>query len=479
MTPPETQPSHRGRDVPEDRELFRKIPKVDELLGHERMVALAEISPLKIVKECIREVLDSLRQAIAAGSAGEAALELDAIIESVAALVQERDAPFLVPVVNGTGVIVHTNLGRSILAGEALDTLLAINRGYCNLEYDLEEGVRGSRYVHAQELLCELTGADAALVVNNNAAAVLLALSTLAAGREVVVSRGELVEIGGSFRIPDVMARSGAILREVGCTNRTHLRDYEAAIGDLTAAFMKVHTSNYRMEGFVHSVSAKEMADLAHAHNLIALEDLGSGCLIDLRKYGLKDEPTAQEALAAGLDVVSFSGDKLLGGPQAGIILGRADLVAEMQKNPLTRALRVDKLCLAALEATLRLYRDERKAAEAIPTLRAIAAPLDELKRRATRLRNLLRRTMPEGAEVTLMDGFSRVGGGSLPEQGLATKLLALKFEGLSAAALEGRFRANSPPIIGRIERDVFLLDIRTILDDDFKVIARCFAAIG
>ncbi len=461
------------------KELYRKIPKVDELLLDERVKGLAEIYPPSLIKEAIREELDALRDSISRQTLDERDLSIDAVVERVEARVAERDAPTLVPVVNGTGIIVHTNLGRSLLSREALDRLLTINRGYCNLEYDLGEGRRGSRYVHAEELLCELTGAEGALVVNNNAAAVLLVLSTLARGREVVVSRGELVEIGGSFRIPDVMARSGALLREVGCTNRTHIGDYEAAIGDLTAAFMKVHTSNYRMMGFVSSVSAKDVADLAHAHNLVAIEDLGSGCLLDLRKYGLKDEPTAKESLAAGLDVVCFSGDKLLGGPQAGIILGRSDLVAEMGKNPLARALRVDKLCLAALEATLRLYRDEKSAVRSIPTLRAIAAPLDELKRRARRLRNLLRRNRPERGDVKLMHGFSQVGGGALPEQGLATQVLALTYEGLSAQALETFFRGFSPPIIGRIEHDVFLLDIRTILDDDFKVIAQCFASLG
>ena len=330
------------------------------------------------------------------------------------------------PVVNATGIVIHTNLGRSLLPEEALARLQTVCRGYSNLEYDLQSGERGSRHVHAEAILRELTGAQAALVVNNNAGAVFLILNTLARGREVVVSRGQLVEIGGSFRIPDVMSSSGAILREVGTTNRTHLKDYVSAITDQTALLMKVHTSNYRIVGFTKEVPLNELATLGRERGLPVVEDLGSGCFINLTQFGLHGEITVQETVRAGADLVTFSGDKLLGGPQAGIIVGRKDLIERCRKNPITRALRVDKMTLAALDATLRLYRDERQALEKIPTLTMIALSPEELNGRAKQLASAIQGADRKAAlRVEVRRSFSQVGGGSLPAQDLPTFVVA------------------------------------------------------
>jgi L-seryl-tRNA(Ser) seleniumtransferase len=375
-------------------------------------------------------------------------------------------------VVNGTGIIVHTNLGRSLLCQDALDRLQLVGSGYSNLEYDLAAGTRGSRYVHAEAVLCEITGAEGALVVNNNAGAVVLVLNTLAQGREVVVSRGQLVEIGGSFRIPEIMARSGAILREVGCTNRTHLNDYETAIGPETALLLDVHASNYQIIGFTAEVSLKELVELGRKHEVAVMQDLGSGCFVDVTRFGLQGEPLVQDSVRSGADVITFSGDKLLGGTQAGIILGRKELIAQLRRNPLTRALRVDKLTLAALEATLRLYRDEDTAIQAIPTLKMIATDLKTLENRARVLVEALRANIPESIGVGVMDGFSMVGGGALPVQNLPTKLVAISSKEMSAARLEARFRGYATPIIGRVEQELFLLDVRTLQPGDEKIIA-------
>jgi L-seryl-tRNA(Ser) seleniumtransferase len=309
------------------------------------------------------------------------------------------------------------------------------------------------------------------MAVNNNAAAVLLCLDTLARGKEAVVSRGELVEIGGSFRIPDVMARSGALLREVGTTNRTHLRDYESAIGDATGLLMKVHTSNYSVVGFTKAVTGRELADLGRARGIPVMEDLGSGSLIDLSAYGMTREPTVQEAVAAGIDVVTFSGDKLLGGPQAGLIVGKKAILAAVRKNPLTRALRIDKMTLAALEATLRLYRDPRKAVEAVPTLRRLTAPLAEIAHRAERFAEMAAAEAPPGLNIRMLDRASRVGGGALPLQELPTRCAGIEIDGISANGIERRMRGHVPPVLGRIEDDCFVLDFRTVRDDELDII--------
>ena len=370
------------------QELLRRIPSVDELLQTERLQATVTTHPRKLLVESIRQVLDAKRKRIMAGDdqLDQVDLRPSHLVELILDRLETLSQYTLRPVVNGTGIIVHTNLGRSLLPADAIERLQLLCRRYNNLEYEVSQGRRGSRYVHAESILCEITGAEAALVVNNNAAAVLLVLNTLAQNREVIVSRGQLVEIGGSFRIPDVMASSGAILREVGCTNRTHAKDYEAAIGEQTALIMRVHNSNYRIIGFTAEVSLEELVKIGRKHGLPVAEDLGSGSFLDLSRFGLQREPTAQEAVKAGADVVTFSGDKLLGGPQAGIILGRKHFVEQFKKNPLTRALRVDKMTLATLEATLRCYRDESQALQHIPTLKMISLSLPQLEERAKEL---------------------------------------------------------------------------------------------
>jgi L-seryl-tRNA(Ser) seleniumtransferase len=359
-----------------------------------------------------------------------------------------------------------------------LDRLQLIGSGYSNLEYDLEAGKRGSRYVHAEAILCEITGAEAALVVNNNAGAVVLVLNTLAQGKEVVVSRGQLVEIGGSFRIPDIMSRSGARLREVGCTNRTHLSDYEGAIGPETALLLDVHASNYQIVGFTAEVGLEELVELGGKHEVPVMEDLGSGCFVDVTPFGLQGEPLVQDTVRSGADVITFSGDKLLGGTQAGIILGKREFIAKLRRNPLTRALRVDKLTLAALEATLRLYRDEDTAIQAIPTLNMIATDIKTLEDRARGLVEALRANIPESIVVTTMDGSSMVGGGALPTQTLPTKLVAISSKEASAARLEAYFRGCVPPIIGRVEQELFLLDVRTLQPGDEEAIVAAAAKL-
>jgi len=455
------------------QDLLRRLPAVDELLRHPLIVEAMGTSPRPLVVRAVRNVLDRIRHAIMNDQASgdsrlpdEAALVQEILVEAegLAAYTLQR-------VVNGTGIIVHTNLGRSLLCQEALERLQLIGSGYSNLEYDLEVGSRGSRYVHAEAILREITGAEGALVVNNNAGAVLLVLNTLAQGREVVVSRGQLVEIGGSFRIPDVMTRSGARLREVGCTNRTHLDDYRAAICPETALLLKVHASNYQIIGFTAEVDLATLVALGRAQGLPVMEDLGSGCFVDLSRFGLRGEPVVQHSLRSGVDVITFSGDKLLGGPQAGIILGRKEIIERLRKNPLARALRVDKFTLAALEATLRLYRDEETAVRAIPTLRMIALDVETLTTRAQGLADQIQAAVGSGVEVAVVDGASQVGGGALPVQNLPSKLVALTSRSLSAARLETIFRGNQPPIIGRVEQGRFLLDLRTLQPGDDEVI--------
>ena len=456
------------------QDLLRRLPAVDELLRQPVIAEAVGTFPRSLVVRAVRNVLDRIRRAILSDqSSGVSRLDEAALIQEILAEAERLAAYTLQRVVNGTGIIVHTNLGRSLLCQEALERLQLIGSGYSNLEYDLEAGSRGSRYVHAEAILREITGAEGALVVNNNAGAVLLVLNTLAQGREVVVSRGELVEIGGSFRIPDVMTRSGARLREVGCTNRTHLEDYRAAIGPETALLLKVHASNYQISGFTAEVDLATLVALGRAHNLPVMDDLGSGCFVDLSRFGLRGEPLVQDSVRSGADVITFSGDKLLGGPQAGIILGRKEIVERLRKSPLTRALRVDKFTLAALEATLRLYRDEETAVRAIPTLRMIAIEVEILATRAQSLADRIRMAVGSGAEVAVVDGASQVGGGALPVQTLPSKLVALTSRRLSAARLEANFRGDQPPIIGRVEQERFLLDVRTLqLGDDEVIVA-------
>ena len=420
----------------------------------------------------IRELLAEKRKKILSGH--EPDLDLPSLWREVEMKLENKEAYHLRRVINGTGVVIHTNLGRSLLAEQALEQIQTTARFYSNLEFDLEAGQRGSRYSHVEDLLIELTGAEAALVVNNNAAAVLLSLDTLAKGKEVIVSRGQLVEIGGSFRIPEVMTRSGAFLREVGTTNKTHLRDYEAVLTEQTALLLKVHTSNYRIVGFTAEVPLEDLVALGQRHNIPVMEDLGSGSFIDVSKFGLEKEPTVVEVIRAGADVVTFSGDKLLGGPQAGIIVGRKNYIQALRSNPLNRALRIDKLTLAALEATLKLYRNEEQALRDIPTLARLSISLRDLQERAKSLLRLLKKNLVSGMNITIIPTTSQVGGGALPLSYMNSYALSFSSGRESISELENKFRSFSPPIIGRIEKERFLLDVRTLQKEDFPHIARC-----
>jgi L-seryl-tRNA(Ser) seleniumtransferase len=447
------------------------IPNVDRILAEPEMVQLENLYPRGIILEAVRRGLDHLRQRImtAQGPADldESIFSFENLLPHFMEEIQNQINPKLKRVINATGVVIHTNLGRSLLHEGAIEHISQVSRHYSNLEFDLKGGKRGSRYSHVEEILCRLTGAEAALVVNNNAAAILLVLNTLADGKEVIVSRGQLVEIGGAFRIPDVMKRSGAILKEVGTTNRSHLSDYEGAIDEDTALILKVHTSNFRIVGFTSDVALEELAELAHSHHVPIMEDLGSGCLIDLSKYGLDREPTVQEAIKGGADIVTFSGDKLMGGPQAGIILGREEYVQRIKVNPLNRAVRIDKLTLAGLESTLFVYLDEEKAVREIPTLRMLTYSHDELRKRAQRLSRKIRATIPRGVEIGVRNDVSQVGGGAYPVQILPTYVVTLRPDHGSVHQLEKRLREGTPPIIARVSREEVLLDIRTVGDDE------------
>ena len=457
--------------------LLSRLPKVDHLLDHERLQGLMSSIPRRLVLNAVRTTLDRLRQSILnhPEDVDPTSLDISLLVERIAAEAERLARPKFRRVINATGVIIHTNLGRSLMAEEAMAAIVAAGQRYSNLEFDLDIGRRGSRYSHVEELLCELTGAEAALVVNNNAGAVLIALATVAAGREVIVSRGQLVEIGGSFRIPDVMAASGARLVEIGTTNKTHLFDYENAVTEETALILKVHQSNFRIMGFTQDVGLKDLVALGARFGLPVMEDLGSGSLVDFSVYGLEHEPTVQEAVQGGLDVVTFSGDKLLGGPQAGLLLGKKAIIDRIKKHPLNRALRIDKFTLAGLEATLRLYLEPDKAVQHVPTLRMISESYDRLCVKAERLRKAL---LPFAGpvEVGEADGFSQIGGGALPEQNLKTRMVTLKPGEGSASRLESHFRAQSIPVIGRIENELFLLDVRTMFEDDFDLVARGLA---
>ena len=461
---------------PEARQRYlRSLPAVDELLRYPQIQPLLGIHSRASIVESIRRVLGERRRAIIQNADAQGAAAAGLNPEQWAAAVEEELAASfrlsLRPVINATGVILHTNLGRAPLSEEALFNLVEIAGGYSNLELDLKTGERGSRYEHVEEILCRISGAESALVVNNNAGAVLLSLNSLAEGKEVIVSRGQLVEIGGSFRIPDVMKKSGARLVEVGTTNRTHLSDYQQAIGEETALLLKVHTSNFRILGFTTEVPLKDLVSLGQSKGLPVMEDLGSGCFIDLSEYGLEAEPTVQEAIQAGVDVVAFSGDKLLGGPQAGIILGKKKALDLCKKNPLNRALRIDKLTLAGLEATLRAYLDKDQALKTLPVLGMLTCPVQELERRAKRLQRKWVKELSSSCKVTIREESSQVGGGALPLQALPTRVLALHPLPISAAALEERMRKNNPPVIARVKEEEVLLDLRTVAEEEEEIL--------
>ena len=454
---------------PERASLLRQLPQVDDLLRHPELAPAIAPLPRLLAAAVVRRVLAAARQTINAEPPEALPPRLDeaALLQNLREALLTAAKPMLRRVVNATGVVIHTNLGRAPLGEACLASLLEVASRYNTLEYDLVRGARGSRQDHLEGVLKELTGADGVLVVNNNAAAVLLTLNTLAAGKEVVISRGQLVEIGGSFRMPEIMAASGAILREVGTTNKTHFRDFEQAITSETAILLKVHPSNFRIMGFTHEVTLTEMVDLGRRYGIKVVEDLGSGCLVDLSRYGLEREPTVQETLKAGADLVLFSGDKLLGGPQAGLILGNRDVVEALRQNPMTRALRPDKMTLTALEATLRLYLEEPRALAEIPTLRMLTRPVAELDRQARALARRMRRRFQARVQVEVVDSEGRAGGGALPLAPLPSRALALTVPPLASQELEARLRQAATPVIGRVERGVVLLDLRTLLPGD------------
>jgi L-seryl-tRNA(Ser) seleniumtransferase len=450
---------------------FRSLPSVSRLLAHRRIRPIVSRMASDTVAELIRQQLQQARQAI---TAGHECPPTEALVESVLARAELLLQSTLRPVINATGVIIHTNLGRTPLSREATAAMEAISQGYSNLEFDLTEGERGHRLVHLETLLCQISGAQAAVAVNNNAGAVILALTALTKEREVIISRGQAVEIGGGFRIPEVMHQSGARLVEVGTTNRTYLSDYQQAITDDTAALMRVHASNFRIIGFAESTPLEDLVRLAHEHDLLLLDDLGSGCLIDTTQFGLASEPTVQGSVAAGADLTLFSGDKLLGGPQAGIIVGRQELVAHLRHHPLARALRLDKATVAALAATA-IHYVRGEALEKIPVWQMIAMPLTTIQRRARRWARTI------GTPARILHGRSMIGGGSLPEEGLPTRVVAIPAHGSrNVTELAQHLRLGQPPVIGRIEHDQLLLDPRTVRpEDDSTLVETVAAALG
>jgi L-seryl-tRNA(Ser) seleniumtransferase len=440
---------------------FRDLPSIARLLDQPILLAVRASHSQEAITAAARDEVEALRTAIAAG--GAPALDVDAIAGRVAARLDSEAVPALRTVINATGIVLHTNLGRSPLHEEAARAAYEAGRGYLNLELDLATGKRSSRQDAVRYGVCSLTGAEAATAVNNCAAATVIVLRALAAGREVIVSRGQLIEIGGSFRIPDIMAVSGATLREVGTTNITRVADYEAAIGPNTAAIMRVHTSNYRVRGFTSAVELAELVALGTKHNVPVIDDTGSGQAVDLAPFGLPGEPLVSAGIAAGADLVLFSGDKLLGGPQAGIIAGKAAHIARIERDPLMRAFRLDKMTLAALEATLRLYRDPAKALREVPTLRMLTTPLAELRRRCEALAERLR-TLP-GLTAEVRDDTAYVGGGSLPDVAVPTAVIALTLAGVSESDLAARLRTGTPAVVGRVQAGALLLDLRAVFE--------------
>ena len=467
------------------KELLKQLPSVDEVLKENRARQWLGSSPRVLVLEAIRTAIDARRKAIlqsADAKTGrkidDALFSIDGVLNHAEVILRELSEPSLKPVINATGVIVHTNLGRSILSDKAIQRVVEVSRSYSNLEYDLPAGERGKRHVHIEGILTRLTHVEAATAVNNNAAAVLLCLNTLARGKEVIVSRGELVEIGGSFRVPDVMERSGAILREVGTTNKTHLKDYEKAINENTGLLLKVHTSNYKIVGFTKEVLPEELAKLGRKRGLPVMWDLGSGSFVDLRAFGAGDEPTVQQAVNAGVDVLTFSGDKLLGGPQAGLILGKKTHLEAIRSNPLARALRLDKMTLAALDATLSQYLDMEKAVKEIPTLWMLTQPLSEIERKAGLLANGLNGIGDKELSITIQDDTSQSGGGALPTGNFPTKTVCVQHKKLSANEIELRLRTGATHIISRIKEGMVIFDPRTLNDGEIGKIVDAVATI-
>lgn len=458
---------------------YRLIPKVDILMDTDEIKNLCQEGSRDFILESIRNVTEKLREFINNSDKEiDIIKKIDNLTEDIKKDVENYTTYNMKRVVNGTGTILHTNLGRAVISEDAANRIVNLVTGYSNLEYDLESGARGSRYSHFEKIITKITGAESAMAVNNNAAAVLLILSALAKNKDVMVSRGELVEIGGSFRVPDVMAQSGGNLIEVGTTNKTHLYDYENAITENTAALLKVHTSNYRIVGFTESVTVEELAKLAHKHDIPVIEDIGSGVLVDLSKYGLEYEPTVQASIKAGADIVCFSGDKLLGGPQAGIIVGKKELIDKIKKHPLTRALRIDKFTAIALESVFHEYIDEERAVKNIPVLKLINKNLDDIKTQAELLYKELKNNTKKKCEITIESCESQIGGGSLPLERINSFCLSIRPLNITTAALEKKLRNMDTPIIGRVINDNYIIDLRTVLEGEEKIISKAFQSI-
>ena len=453
--------------------LYRSIPKVDVLLENPDIVTLIENHHRDVVVDVIREEIDKLRNFIKENDDVNLIEEkINNLIENIKISTEKVYSYNIKKVINGTGTILHTNLGRAIISKKHADYLSEVVTSYSNLEYNLEEGKRGERYSHFEKLICKITGAEAAMAVNNNAAAVMLVLSSMAAEREVIVSRGELVEVGGKFRIPDVMKSSNAHLVEIGTTNKTHLEDYEDAISENTGAFLKVHTSNFKILGFTESVSIEELCKLGREKDIPVIEDIGSGVLIDLSEYGLEYEPTVQDSIKAGVDVVSFSGDKLLGGPQAGIIVGKKKYIDKMKKNPLTRAFRIDKFTATILEMIFHEYLNEEDAIKSIPVLSLITKDLKEIEKNANALFNKIE-NLENVADINVEDTFSQIGGGSLPAERIKSKSVTIMPKNISTQSLEAKLRAGKNPVVGRISEEKLILDMRTVLEDEIDILAQ------
>jgi L-seryl-tRNA(Ser) seleniumtransferase len=450
----------------EKQKLLSNLPSVDEILKSEQGIKWLGNYQRGRVLQAVRESIDSRRKKIVEGV--DVDLSEEVMTADIEGMIAKLSSYSLKPVINATGVVIHTNLGRSILSEKALENVKRVSESYSNLEYDIEKGKRGKRYAHIKRILRDITGAEDALVVNNNAAAVLLCLNTMAKGKEVIVSRGELVEIGGSFRMPEIMSASGAILREVGTTNKTHLSDYKKAINENTALILKIHKSNFRIIGFSEEVSIEDLVSVCKGQQIPLMFDLGSGCLIDLKPFGIYGEPAVKEIVKTEVDLTTFSGDKLLGGPQGGVIVGKREYIERIQKNPMTRAMRVDKLTLAGFEATLMEYVDEEKAAENIPTLRMLLQKPGRIKVRADKIARRLKKEIKE-INIDVAPDSSRAGGGSLPEVDLPTYVVILKSGGLSVNDFEERLRKGNPPVIARIKGDSLILDARTIRDKDLE----------
>jgi len=458
------------KDVEEKQKLLSSLPSVDEILRSNQGAEWLKTYPRRYVIQAIREVIDFRRKEILKGlildiSEEYMMAEIENIIESLSSY-------SLKPLINATGIVIHTNLGRSLLSEKALENIKKVSGSYSTLEYELKEGKRGKRYTHVKRILRDVTGAEDALIVNNNAAAVLLCLNTLSKGKETIVSRGELVEIGGSFRMPEVMAASGAILKEVGTTNKTHLFDYERAINEDTALILKVHKSNFRVTGFAEEVSMEDLVSLGKKYQIPVMFDLGSGCLIDLKPFGIYNEPVVRDIVNLGVDITTFSGDKLLGGPQGGVIVGKREYIERIQKNPITRAVRIDKLTLSGFEATLMEYIEEEKAIENIPTLRLLLQKPEEIRGRANKIAKKLKKEIKD-ANITVMADLSRAGGGSLPEVDFPTYVVSIKSDNIPINEVEERLRQGTPPIISRIKEDSLILDARTVRDADIDELVK------